>query len=58
MKVTITEKETGKAVIDYTIYSPGDPKEAFINEAWRCAVEDDHVNANEQEKYDFHLEEA
>jgi hypothetical protein len=57
MKVTIIENKTRKVVASYTInlrginYTPSD--EEYFSEAWRCAVEDQLVDADSRSKYSF-----
>lgn len=57
MKVVIIENKAGKIVASYPInlqglnYTPSD--EEYFSEAWRCAVEDQHVDADSRSKYSF-----
>ena len=59
IEVLIIEIKTEKLVGTYPIrldglnYTPSEDE--FRTEAWKCAVEDGVVNADEREKYRFHL---
>jgi hypothetical protein len=59
MEVSIIENETAKVAASYTInlgglnYTPRD--EEYFSEAWRCAVEDGIVDADNRSKYSFRL---
>lgn len=57
MKVVIIKNKTEKVVASYPInlqglnYTPSD--EEYFSEAWRCAVEDQRVDADSRSKYSF-----
>jgi hypothetical protein len=59
IEVSIIELETERLVGTYLIrlgglnYTPSDDE--FRTEAWKCAVEDGVVNADERDNYRFHL---
>lgn len=61
MQVAIIEIKTGKVVGLYPIlvggqnYTP--TEEEYISEAWRCAVDDELVDADSRTKYRFSLSE-
>ena len=59
MDVLIVEINTGKLTAKVPVhlqgldYSPSDQE--YFEEAWRCAVEDAAVSANDRDKYSFKL---
>lgn len=58
MNVQITNKKSGRQVAIYPINLGGDIgnlEKDFFEEAWRCAVEDGAVEANDRETYAFKL---
>jgi len=62
MKVLIRDTKTGKVVADIPIVLQGmnyTPTQAeYFAEAWRCAVEDQSVDANRKADYEFVLHDA
>jgi hypothetical protein len=58
MHVAIIEKKLGKQIGIFPIQlggSLGQSETEYFDEAWRCAVEDGFVNANERTAYIFKL---
>ena len=61
MKVSIIEEETGRLVATYELAramgSANYPlsKEEWYSDAWRLAVIDDAVDADQRDKYRFHI---
>ena len=56
MEVSIIEKETGNVACVYLISERGLNFEDYYLDAWRCALEDGAVDADEQDKYTFSLD--
>ncbi len=60
-QVSIVEYETGKVIATYPVdeagqnYTPGD--EEYFSHAWKCAVDDGIVDADDRAKYSFRLNE-
>ncbi len=57
MKVSIIEKETGRLVEAYTLARAmgGGVIGAWYSDAWRCAVKNEVVDADQRDKYSFHI---
>ena len=61
LKVAVINKETGKVVGIYEIVEGGlnytPTKEDYYSTAWKTAVADGDVDADERDKYEFSLDE-
>jgi len=59
MKVDIIEIKSGKVVATYPVFVRGlnyEPtEEEYFEAAWRCAVEDDVVDSDQERNYRFRL---
>lgn len=59
MNVQVIEAETGRLLATYPITLAGSGYERseqdFFAEAWRCAIEDDLVDADRRDKYVMRL---
>lgn len=55
MEVVIFEKESGNVVANIPVLASGLSYESCLNLAWECAVDDDLVEINSRDKYEFKI---